>query len=247
VLLRPFGKISFDGARAVYSGGGVTLTHYTDASLKERPYQEYYEGVDGLWPKHKYRLLWSWMFSAKALRWIWALGDGSYSRANSVPTPYHQGKPEFVREWNQGPHMPGMLRINGSSALYTRWCVPVDEDSTREFYFYAVRPRTESGRRWEAAKYPVVQKVLRNRNLGFQDGTILSQTRFDTPERFSSFDIETMAWRRLAILSARHGGRHDKIPPEIIERLNGPALELLGNTNENSKKASSAQHDLTHR
>jgi len=227
LLLRPFGKMSFDGARPIFSGGGVTLTHYTDPSLQERPYREHFAGVAGLWPKHRYRLLWSWIFTPRVTRWIWALGEGTYSTPNRLPTPYHQGSRGHVWEWNQGPHMPGMLRINGSSSLYTRWCVPIDEGSTREFYFFAVRPRTATGRLWEAAKYPLVQKLLRNRNLGFQDGVVLAQTRFDAPERFSAFDVETMAWRRLAILSARHGGRHDKIPPEVIERLNRPAFELL--------------------
>ena len=121
--------------------------------------------------------------------------------------------------------MPGMLRINGASAMYTRWCVPINERTTRQFYFYAVKPRTSVGKKWEGAKYPFTQKLLRNRNLGLQDGRILEQTRFDWPERFSTFDVETMGWRRLAILSTQYGGRHDRIPPEVIAKLNQPSQD----------------------
>ena len=62
VLMRPFSRMSYQGARAVITGGGVTLTHYKDDSLDERPYQEHFSGVEGLWPIHRYRLLWSWIF-----------------------------------------------------------------------------------------------------------------------------------------------------------------------------------------
>jgi hypothetical protein len=30
------------------------------------PYQMYYPGVDGLWPLHRWRLLWTWIFDRKA-------------------------------------------------------------------------------------------------------------------------------------------------------------------------------------
>jgi hypothetical protein len=113
-----------------------------------------------------------------------------------------------------------MQRINGGTSIYTRWCVPVDENTTREFYFYATRPKSGRERLLERVKYPIAQKLFRNRNLGFQDGKILERTRYDLPERFSAFDVETIGWRRLAILSARYGGRHDRIPQDVIDRLN---------------------------
>ena len=214
--LRPFTKMSYHGARPIFSGGGVTLTHYTDASLKERPYQEYFPGVEGLWPKHRYRLLWAWIFKPNFMRWIWTLGNGTYSiPGGAVVTPYNQGSPEFQWEWNQGPHMPGMLRINGSSALYTRWAVPVD--GIHRTGVLLLRGKTPDGARSMVGggEVPPLQKLLRNRNLGFQDGVVLEETRDDTPERYSAFDVETVAWRRLAILSAPAWGtsRHD--PPKL--------------------------------
>ena len=63
-----------------------------------------------------------------------------------------------------------------------------------------------------AVKHPLIYKLLHDRNLGQQDGDILENARYDMPERMTAFDIETLAWRRLAILSSRYGGRHDLIP-----------------------------------
>jgi hypothetical protein len=223
LLMLPFGKISLAGARPIIRGGGIRLTTYADASLKTRPYREYFSGLDGYWPKHRYRLAWTWLFDLKPFRWVALTGSEAYQEENP-PHPY-LGNPAVTEEWNQGPHMPGMMRIDMGGLLYTRWCVPIDRDTTRLFYLYAVRPRS----RRELAfirylKNPITWRLLHTRNLGLQDGEVLQDTHFDTPERFSSFDVETAAWRRLAILSARHGGRHDFIPPEVLDRVNRRAL-----------------------
>jgi nitrite reductase/ring-hydroxylating ferredoxin subunit len=216
MLMRPLGKVSFRGARPIIVGGGVHLTRYSDGSAASRSVREYYPAVSGNWPRSHLRSLWSGLFATTALAWLWRLGD-----ATNYPEPlqgYHNDP-----EWDMGPHMPGMQRINGGSALYTRWCVPIDATTTREFYLWATRPTTRRAALWERAKYPLVQRLLRNRNLGLQDGRVLSRLRFDTPERLTRFDLETIGWRRLAILSARHGGRHDRIPPAVVDRLNAPA------------------------
>lgn len=196
--MQQFMKVSYRGARPIIKGGGVGLNYYSDGGEKDRPYREYFPEVDGYWPKHRYRLLWTWLFALRLLRWLWQLGSGGYPRPAE---DYHSGS----HEWRHGPHMPGMQRIKGGTALYTRWCVPTDEDTTREFYLWATRPLNGRERMWERIKYPIAQKLLRNRNLGFQDGVILQELRFDMPERFSLYDVETAGWWRLAILSAGHG------------------------------------------
>jgi len=216
LLMQPFRKARYHGAYTRYVGGAAPLNYISDGTEKDLPYQEYFPAVDGLWPKHKYRLLWAPIFRAKRLRWLWSIGDGLYWDQVGTRQKYHPGS----AEWNTGAHMPGMQRINGGTSMYTRWCVPVDEDNTREFYFYATRPKSDKERLLERVKYPIAQKLFRNRNLGFQDGRILERTRYDLQERFSAFDVETIGWRRLAVLSARYGGRHDRIPPEVIEKLN---------------------------
>ncbi len=220
MLMRPFLKVSLVGAKAVVSGGGVHLTYYSDGSQSRRPYQEYFPEVNGYWPKHRRRLLWTWAFRTPLLRWLSPRGG---ILLNHGAGGYHNDP-----EWDNGPHMPGMQRILQSdgrrSILYTRWCVPIDESTTREFYFHAIRLRRRWDRFVERLKYPILYRFLYYRNFGFQDGRVLEDTPYDRPERFSSFDVETIGWRRLALLSARYGGRHDRIPPDIIERLNAPAV-----------------------
>ncbi len=214
-LMQPFMKVSYRGARTYIAGGGAGLTFYSDGGERKRPYREWFPEVNGYWPKHRHRLLWTRFFALKPLRWLWRLGDG-YPPKRS----YHPGN----HEWNGGPHMPGMQRISGGSSMYTRWCVPINATTTKEFYLWAVRPKNRLARFWERMKYPISQRLLRDRNIGFQDADVLGQLRFDLPEVFSQYDVETMGWRRLAILSARYEGRHDKIPSDLVEQLNARAL-----------------------
>ena len=214
VLMRPIGKVSFEGAHAVISGGGVHLSSYEDGSTASRPLREYYPTLGGHWPRTHIRSVWTPLFATKPLAWLWRLGDDAAQYPN-IARGYHNDP-----EWDMGPHMPGMQRINGGSCLYTRWCVPIDETSTREFYFLATRPSNAAAKLWETASYQLVQRLLRNRTLGFQDGKVLERLDFDAPERLTPYDLETVGWRRLAILSARHGGRHDQIPGELVSRIN---------------------------
>lgn len=222
VLMQPFMKFSYKGARTLLSGGGCGLTYYSDGTERTRPYREYFPEVDGFWPKHAYRRSWIWIFALRPLHWMWKFGDGYPPSAW-----YHPGS----HEWNSGPHMPGMQRICGGSALYTRWCVPIDENSTKEFYMWATRPKSSRSRFWKGITYIFAQRLFRNRNLGFQDGNVLAKLRYDLPERFSNYDLETMGWRRLAILSARYGGRHDRIPIGVLNKLNQRAIADLRTRN----------------
>jgi len=206
MLGNPILKRSFAGARPLYAGGGVRLTHYVDGKRKDSPYQEYFAGVDGYWPKHRWRMLWSWALKATQQR----RPHQGTGRAKYNPDP----------EWGNGPHMPGMQRIDNGWSQYTRWCVPIDANTTRVFYFHATRPRNRWARLRDRALYPIRQRYLQYRNFGGQDDRLLIHFDFSRPEHFSEFDIETIGWRTLAILSAEYGGRHDRIPPEVIERLN---------------------------
>jgi phenylpropionate dioxygenase-like ring-hydroxylating dioxygenase large terminal subunit len=221
ILMRRIPKRSFASARGIIAGGGITLDTYNDGGAVGREYQEFFPGVNGLWPRHKYRLMWEPIFKVRALRWLTYLGDGTATNTKeNKRRSYHRGTQEYEYEWNQGAHLPGIVSIDGGSVIYRRWCVPIDKDSTREFFFYSTRANSRITRWRERAKYLVANKMMRNRNLGIQDGKVLQLTRYDLPEKFSAFDVETITWRRLAILASRHGGRHDKIPTEVIEALN---------------------------
>ena len=60
-----------------------------------------------------------------------------------------------------------------------------------------------------------------------QDAVFLANTRYDRIERFSQFDVETVAWRRFCILTARYG-RHDRIPKEELVAAFGAAADAEG-------------------
>jgi len=206
MLGTPILKRSYAGARPLYTGGGVRLTHYADFKRQNSPYQEYFPEIDAYWPKHRWRLLWTWAFKGT---WQRRPHQGS-GRPQYNPDP----------EWGNGPHMPGMQRIDNGWSQYTRWCVPIDADTTRVFYLHATRPNGRWARLLDRAQYPIRQRLLQYRDFGYQDDRALLHIPFDKREYFSEFDIETIGWRTLAVLSAVYGGRHDRIPAEVIERLN---------------------------
>jgi phenylpropionate dioxygenase-like ring-hydroxylating dioxygenase large terminal subunit len=216
MLVGPVLKRSYAGARLHFDGGGVRLSHYTDGKRKNSPYQEYFPGLQGYWPKHRWRLLWTWAL------------QGGWQRRPHQGVEMAQYNPD--PEWGNGPHMPGMQRIDNGWNQYTRWCVPIDAGHTREFYFHAIRPATERARFMAWLQYPLRQRWLQYRDFGLQDDRVLSQTTYDRREYFSEFDVETIGWRMLAIASSVYGGRHDRIPPEVLERFNRRALAALQST-----------------
>jgi phenylpropionate dioxygenase-like ring-hydroxylating dioxygenase large terminal subunit len=218
LLMVPIPKRSYKGARAVIRGGGTHLSSYSDGSEADRPERDFFPAIRGYWPMHTYRKAWTWAFRYPPFRWfspasaVRALRFGDDRRYHDDP------------EWNNGPHMPGIQRFPiGSRYMYSRWCVPIDENTTREFYLHAFRPASRRQRVIESIRFPFVFRWLYYRNLSFQDGKLFEHMRYDLPERFSQFDVETIGWRRLAILSARHGGRHDKIPEDVMRRVNAMA------------------------
>ncbi len=215
LLMIPWLKVSYRGARPIITGGGLRLSHYDDGTVRDRPYREWFEGVKGNWPKHEFRRRTAPLFRTRVLKWLKPLGTRSATFSEN------EGALAEDQEWATGPHMPGMMRLSRGDNVYTRWCVPIDEGSTRQFYLTAFWPESRAARlflRW--FRYPITFRFINHRNFGMQDGRILARLRYDRPERFSAFDIETVGWRRFAILAARHGGRHDRIPPDVIAEFN---------------------------
>ena len=94
------------------------------------PYQMYYPGVDGVWPLHRWRLMWTWLTDRKTKKQNKMLG---MRRPPSAETP-------DVNEWN-GTRLPGMSRTGGNNRDFrsTRWPVPVEENLTRMVYLNVER------------------------------------------------------------------------------------------------------------
>ena len=101
-----------------------------------------------------------------------------------------------------GHHLPSMFRFDFGTHMYTRACVPVDEQLTRVIYYHAVRRRTAIGRALARLFFVTFQNWAMNANFSDQDYRVMAPQRYDTAEKLSGTDAEVIAWRRL-LLSAR--------------------------------------------
>ena len=164
--------------------------YYVDENGKV-PYQMYYPRIGGHWPKHRYRLLWTWFFEAI---------DRLNAKRPRFDTP---------EEW-RGMHLPGMHRLffGGPSAMYTRWCVPVENDLTRVVYFRTMRIKTPIGRFWERLTYVLYRNFLFHYNFSDQDYDAMRTTRYQHPEYLSATDSHVVSQRRLMVEKARGAEKH---------------------------------------
>jgi len=154
------------------------------ANIGSRPYQDYYPLLGHKWPAHRWRLLWTWIFS---------LGD----RVRSKFRPPFQ----VSEEWGTGQHLPSVVRLNYGTHMYTRWAVPVTEHETRMFYFHAARRATWIGRVHEWLQWHLFHNWAMNKNFSEQDSPGAIDLYYDRPERPSISDQQTIEWRKL-VLSA---------------------------------------------
>ena len=173
------------------------------------PQQLYYPGVDGYWPKHRVRVLWSWFFE-------WLEGQ-------------KRKRPRFANppEW-EGQRLPGMVRNNHHTHMYTRWTVPVDENLTRVIYFMSSRPKNRLGRVYDRLTFPFLNWMI-HYNFSDQDYNAMRSCRYQNPEYLSSTDNCVVALRRLVTEHARGiKAPFDVAEVTTAERLVQEADELLG-------------------
>lgn len=167
--------------------------YYADENGKV-PYQMYYPRIDAKWPKYKWRLLWTWFFDL-------------VEKMNRNRKPF-----DTPEEW-QGMHLPGMhrLRFGGPSVMYTRWCVPVENDLTRVIYFRSYRIKTRLGRIWERFSYHLYRNFLFHYNFSDQDYDAMRTTRYHHPEYLSATDSHVIGQRKLMVTHARGAEKHQSI------------------------------------
>jgi hypothetical protein len=133
--------------------------------------------TEGYWPLTRFRLLWIWFFD-------WC-------------NRHKQNPPEFdtPEEWGGGMHLPSMQRLfsAGPSAMYTRWCVPVEEGLTRVVCFRSRRARTQLGRIWQQLSFHLYRNWLQNYNFSDQDYDAMYSVRYQYPEYLSATDSHVVA------------------------------------------------------
>ena len=147
------------------------------------PAQYEFPGL-GRWPKHRWRRLWSWLFALFRRKW---------------QAPRFHRDPEWT---GYSHHLPAMFRMDFQTHMYTRSCVPVDEGSSRQFYFFAARPRNKLTEWYVRAQYNLFHKWSQYNNFSRQDWRVMRPQRYDTPEHLSPTDIEVVGMRKL-LLQAR--------------------------------------------
>ncbi len=170
---------------------------------ESRPYQEQYAGGI-IWPRHRWRLLWSWLFP-----WM---GRRAGKKPRIVESP----------EWQSGHHLPSMFRSSYGPNVYTRWAVPIDAGNIRLFYFHTAKPRSWIGRAYERFIFHTWHDWSQNFNFSGQDGRQMVNQYYDKPEKLSATDVQTIEWRKLVLRGRGMPGAADveKYEAEVFaERL----------------------------
>jgi phenylpropionate dioxygenase-like ring-hydroxylating dioxygenase large terminal subunit len=188
-------------------------TYYAD-DKGNLPYQLYYPRVGGNWPLHKKRLLWTWAFE-------WG---------GKVSARWNKKRFETPQEW-QGMRLPGMQRLNFGppGGMYTRWCVPVEENLTRAVYFRSIRTHHALTKVWEKVSFATYRNWFYHYNFSDQDYDAMRSCRYQYPEYLSATDSHLVAERRLITEHARGINRNGAVNElTTAEKLVLEAHELQG-------------------
>ncbi len=183
--INPRGPVQ--GRSKVINGRAVLAPPRFDSSgrrIQPLPHQNYFPGIDAVWPKRNLRRFWRWLFVYAA------------RRNARLPTW------ECPEEWTNGTHLPSTFRSDHKTDMYTRCAVPVTEKLTRVIYFKAVRPKSWVGRLYERVHYRLYGRWMQVTNFSNQDRSVGEPQRFDTPEYLSATDAYNIVLRRL-FLQAR--------------------------------------------
>jgi len=146
--------------------------------------QEYFPALGARWPRHRRRRYWTWIFDIL--------------RKPFLRLPAYRAS----EDWETGQHLPCMVRISQRDHMWTRWAVPIDEKTTRMFYFHTARRTTAIGRAYEWLAYQCFHHWVMDRNFSAQDAPAAIHAYYDTPEYLAPTDAQLVQWRRL-LLTAR--------------------------------------------
>ncbi len=184
-------------------GGRNPEHHYADPATGEAQAQLYYPGI-GYWPKHRWRRLWGWVY------------DGIVRMRRKA----RQKRP-FQNDLNwEGVTLPGIVRSNHTTHMYTRWPVAVDKDMTRVYYAFSTRPSNVWGRIYDRLTFSLYLNWMLFFNFSDQDHDAMRSSRYQYPEYLSSTDNCVVMLRRLV---TEHG-RGVKKPVEVQEQTTAEKL-----------------------
>ena len=183
ILAGNWGRLGGAGLEPVWTGNGIA------GGAKLPPFrQTYYPQLGGSWPKSNYRNKWGKLF--KGLLGFWIKRE---KRLNP--------------KWVGGYHLPGMLRGVNSHYYRTRWPVPVDEHTSRVWYFWGW-PVQKPWDKWIIGlQAKLYINWLDEGQFSRQDYSVMPNLRYDQPETLSPHDLGVVLWRQLVATKAL-GGRN---------------------------------------
>jgi len=196
-LSEPLVQIGHIGYRPRVVNDQAVIGYLTEAPTSGR---HYYPKLKAYWPKTEFRRLWTWLFRSRR---TWA----DFPPFNNNPEWDMDTVIDGKRMRAGGHHLPSMFRVPYGMYMYTRACVPIDENNTRIFYYHGVRPRTAWGRLVYRVYFHVLYDWLRHTNFSRQDFSVMRPQRYDLPETLSATDSEVVAWRRLLLKARKNPGQ----------------------------------------
>ena len=156
-----------------------------------RPFQDDFPGL-GKWPATKLRLYFSNFFSF----------------VRSIVKP--SGPLTEHPEWGSGCHLPATIHIDYYRWIFTRYEVPVDANTTNNYFFCTWRGHNA----WQRFFWPIYFKLYFKwkmiDNFSTQDAVMAEITDYTAPERMSPTDIFPREWRRFVLEYGRDFKRQDK-------------------------------------
>lgn len=188
LLMRPFFPPAYPPGRPKRIGK-ARLTPTRALHEKAAAEQEYYPGLDATWPLHSRRGAWLWLCNLL--------------RVPFLKFPAYRASDE----WETGQHLPCMVRINYHTHMWTRWAVPVDEKTTRMFYFHTALRRSAIGRGYEFVAYHLYHHWVMDRNFSAQDAPAAIHAYYDRPEYLAPTDAQLVQWRKLLLTARGMAGR----------------------------------------
>ena len=101
--------------------------------------------------------------------------------------------------------------------------MPIDEKTSRVFYFHTTKPDSSKRRVWDKVYFTVFLNWMVNYNFSGQDARIVEKQYYDRPETFTATDVFPLTLRRFILENARDFNVSRPEPARDAEAAAGPA------------------------
>jgi phenylpropionate dioxygenase-like ring-hydroxylating dioxygenase large terminal subunit len=186
------------------SGGIAPTERYYYDENSHIPYQMYYPGVDGVWPKNRWRTLWAGYFERQAEKRRQrnqGRRDGLVEQQANLGSMRGQRIGNADDDW-QGTRLPSISAkgTGGRTSFRShRWAVPIERDMTRIVYVnierYQEAPSVAT-RFYKGFTWPY-RNWIHNFNFRWADVDVERTCRYDVPEYLTPTDSTVVSIRKV--------------------------------------------------